>query len=93
MPIDDSGVFFPPLYPDQDEDTIRARWQAWANEGLTVDDVDEWVDTRPGSFWYIATSPGVQEAARLYDLAGAEVPAAAMVIWSWVSSRFWTLRS
>ena len=80
--VEDNALEMLPLWPDQDEETIGERWAAWANEGLTLDD-PRWVDTRPGSFWYIATRPGVREAARLYDLAGTEMVASTMVLWSW----------
>lgn len=83
MAIDDSGQELDPLYPSEDESTIRARWNAWANEGLTVDDVGLWVDTRPGSFFQMATQPGVQECAKIYDLMGTEVVSATMPIWAW----------
>lgn len=76
-------IDFLPLYADQTEAVIRARWDAWANEGLTVDQVSEWTDTRQGSFFYIATQPGVREAARIYDLMGSEVPAASNPLWAW----------
>lgn len=72
-----------PLYPDQTEAVIRARWDAWANEGVTVDQVDEWTDTRQGAFFYITTQPGVREAARMYDLMGTEVPMASNPLWAW----------
>lgn len=71
------------LYADQDEATIRERWAAWANEGITEADVDEWTDTRSGSFWDIATRPGVRESARIYDLLGLEVPMSAFPLWAW----------
>lgn len=72
-----------PLYAGETEDAIRERWAAWANEGLTVDDANEWTDTRVGSWWSILTTPGVRECAAIYDFMGTEVPSAAMVVWSW----------
>lgn len=80
--IDDSDQFLP-LFPEETEATIRERWAAWANEGLTEEDVDRWVDVREGSFFYIATAPGVREAARIYDLMGTEFPASAFPLWTW----------
>ena len=74
---------FLPLYPDQDEATIRARWEAWANEGIDATDEDQWTDVRPGSMFYICTSPGIRESAREYDLMGVEVPMSAFPLWSW----------
>jgi uncharacterized phage protein gp47/JayE len=71
------------LYPDEDEEAIRARWDAWANEGREPTDEDNWTDVREGSFFYIATQPGVREAAREYDLMGTEVPMSAFVLWAW----------
>lgn len=74
---------FPSLYADQTEAVIRARWDAWANEGLTPDQTDQWTDTREGSFFHVCTQPGVREAARIYDLMGTEVPSAASPLWAW----------
>lgn len=74
---------FLPLYPAETEEAIRARWEAWANEGLTPENVDEWQDVREGSFFQILTTPGIREAAKNYDLLGSEVVAAAFPLWSW----------
>lgn len=69
---------FIPLFPEESEAAIRARWNAWANEGVDQNtQPDEWVDLREGSFFYLATIPGVREAARWYDKAGTEVISAA----------------
>lgn len=83
MPILDDSDDFLPLFPEEDEETIRERWRAWANEGLTPEDGDLWVDTREGTFWHIATAPGIREAARIYDLMGTEFPAAVFPLWTW----------
>lgn len=80
VPVDDT--VFEPLFPDETEDAIRARWEAWANEGLTPNDVDEWTDVREGSFWFIHTGPGIRESARTYDLM-TEFAAAAIPSRSW----------
>jgi uncharacterized phage protein gp47/JayE len=75
---------FLPLFPEETEATIRARWNAWANEGLDPGvDVDQWTDTREGSFFWVASEPGVRETARVYDLMGTEVPASGFVLWGW----------
>lgn len=75
---------FTPLFPDDDEAAILARMRAWANEGLDpAVDAERWVDTREGSHWYVATMPAVREIARLYDLAGTDVPQSGMVLTSW----------
>lgn len=74
---------FLPLYPNESEATIRARWDAWANEGLSPDQVDLWTDTREGGFFQLTTQPGVREAAKLYDLIGTEFIQAATPIRSW----------
>lgn len=75
---------FTPLYADQDENVILARWREWANEGLDpVEDTEEWTDTREGSMWWITTTPGRREAARMYDLMGTEVVASVFPQWSW----------
>lgn len=73
-----------PLYPNEDEATIRARWDEWANEGLDpVDDVNRWTDTREGSMYFMCTKSGVRESAREYDLMGTEVIAAASPLFAW----------
>jgi uncharacterized phage protein gp47/JayE len=75
---------FLPLFPDDDEEAIWARMRAWANEGLDpVADAEQWVDTREGSHWQVNLAPAVRELARLYDLAGTEVPAAGFPVWAW----------
>jgi uncharacterized phage protein gp47/JayE len=72
-----------PLFPEETEEAIRLRWDTWANEGLTVEDAEEWVDVREGGFFFIASQPGVREAARTYDLMGTEYPAAIFPLFSW----------
>jgi uncharacterized phage protein gp47/JayE len=72
-----------PLFPEETEEQIAERYEQWANEGLTPDDADDWVDTRPGSFWYIATRPSIREDARIYDRMGTEYLAAAFPLLSW----------
>lgn len=74
---------FEPLFAAEDEPTIRARWDAWANEGLTVEDGDDWTDTRPGSFFNIATTGGVRTSARTLDLMSTDYAAATFPKWSW----------
>lgn len=72
---------FLPLF-DETVDTVYQRLADWANEGL--DDTDpRWVDTREGSIFWICSRPAAQEDARLYDLLGVDVPASAMVLWTW----------
>jgi uncharacterized phage protein gp47/JayE len=84
MAIDDLDVLgLIPLFGDETEEVIAERYAQWANEGLTPDDADEWVDTRVGSFWYIATRPSIRQDARTYDLMGTEYVAAAMPLLSW----------
>lgn len=74
---------FLPIFPEEDEDAVRARWDAWANDGLDPATAgDDWTDTREGSFFQIVTQPGVQEAARLYDRC-TEVLAAAFPQYAW----------
>jgi uncharacterized phage protein gp47/JayE len=80
----DPTVDFLPLFPDQTEDTILTRMEGWANEGLDpVGDAEQWVDTREGGHWRTCCTPGVREFARLYDLAGTEVPMSAFILWAW----------
>lgn len=81
----DSNVLeFLPLFPEEDEETILARWRGWTNEGLDPDvDVDVWCDTNEGSQWWVCNRNGIIEFARVYDLLGTEVVAAGMPVWSW----------
>jgi uncharacterized phage protein gp47/JayE len=72
-----------PLYPTETEADIRVRWQMWANEGLTPEDAEDWVDTREGNFFSIATEPAIRECARLYDLIGTELPASTFPLFAW----------
>lgn len=82
VPVDDAlGMIG--LWPEETEDAILARWRAWANEGLSPENSEEWVSTREGDMWFIATAPGRRESARLYDLIGSEFLAAGIVLWSW----------
>lgn len=74
---------FLPLFPDDDEEAILARMREWANEGVDPSDTEAWVDTREGSHWHVCVMPAVRDLARLYDLAGSEVPASGFVLWSW----------
>jgi len=84
MAIDDLDVLgIVPLFPGETEEVIAERYEQWANEGLTPDDAEEWVDTRAGSFWYMATRPSIRQDAKTYDLMGTEYPAAAMPLLSW----------
>lgn len=63
------------------EAQIRADWDALANLGLSTGDPD-WVDTREGGFYHIATQPAVVESARLWD-AMTETAAAAHFGTAW----------
>ena len=84
MAIDDLGVLgLIPLFPEETEEAIAERWEQWANEGLTPDDSEDWTDTRPGSFWYLATRPGIRQAARTMDVMGTEYVAACFPLLSW----------
>jgi len=71
-----------PLYGDESEETILARWRGWANEGVSPLDF-HYVDTRDGSYWSLTTMPGIREFARLYDFAGTEVVAASHPVYAW----------
>lgn len=73
---------FIPVFASQTEDIIYARMVTWANEGLTTSD-DRWVDTREGSIFWTLAKPGSREIARLYDVAGTEVPASGHVLYAW----------
>lgn len=93
----EDSLDFLPLFPTETEDTILARMEGWANEGLDpTADVDLWVDTREGGHWRTAVTPCARELARLYDVAGTEVPMSGMVVWSWGSylddlAQVWTI--
>jgi uncharacterized phage protein gp47/JayE len=74
-----------PLFAEETEEAIWARWSAWANEGVTPDQPEEWIDTRPPGHFYTWARPGVREVAKLYDLMGTDFLAATMAISSWGS--------
>lgn len=80
----DSYIDLIPLFADQDEETIRARWDSWANESLGPEDENR-VDTREGSVFYVLTQPGVMEAAAIYDRMGSEVIAASTPLYAFGS--------
>lgn len=73
---------FLPLFPTETEAAILARLVAWANDGLDASS-DRWVDTREGGHWRTAVVPCTKEIARLYDLAGTEVIASGLILWTW----------
>lgn len=83
MAIAEDSLQLLPLFAGETETVIRARWNAWANEGVSVEDAEEWVDTRTGSMFQMTTQGPVQEAARIYDLMGTEMIAAAFALYSW----------
>lgn len=57
---------FLPIFPLETEEVIRARWNAWANEGLAAGD-PRVRDVREGSFFQIVTEGGIRSAAQVYD--------------------------
>lgn len=63
------------------EAQIRADFDARANLGLTSADAD-WIDTRVGSFYYIATQPSVIWFARTIDRMN-EIAASANLATAW----------
>lgn len=71
-----------PLFGDQTEAVILARWEEWANEGVTPEQADEWVSTREGDHWHRMVRSGVREAAKWYDRAGTEVVLAGHPLWA-----------
>lgn len=73
---------FAPLFPEETEEAIRARWVVWANEGLVAGD-ERFVSTREGDVWDVCTRGSIRESAREYDRMGVEVVAAAFPQWSW----------
>lgn len=72
-----------PLFAEETEAALYARMAASANEGLTVEDVDEWIDTRAPGHFFTFCQPGVRELARFYDLVGTEFVAATIPALSW----------
>lgn len=74
-------IDFLPLFPEETEEAILARWIVWANEGLTSDD-PRWIDTREGGMWRTTQVGSVREFARAYD-SMTEVAAAAFPLWTW----------
>lgn len=83
MAVTEDFLDFLPLFPLETEEAIRERWDAWANEGISTEDTDNWVDVREGTFFQLASEMGVKEAARIYDLMGTEYPAAVFPLYSW----------
>lgn len=83
MPIGDDLLTFLPLFPEETEAAIRQRFDEWANEGVSVEEADEWVDTREPGFFFTASQLFVRESARIYDLMGTEMVAAAFPLYSW----------
>lgn len=82
FPTDELTQFFP-LYADQTESAIRARWNGWMNEGTDPTDEGNWTNVREGAMAHVLTQPGVRESARIYDLMGTEVPMASNPLWAW----------
>lgn len=71
-----------PLFAEETEETIRARFDRYANEGIAPSSV-VFTDVRQGSLFQIATEGAVREFARVYDRIGTEVPAAASPLYAW----------
>lgn len=79
MADSDLTDFFPVF--TQTEDDIREEMDFRANEGISADS-PEYVDTREGSFFFIATQPAVIKFAEFYDALNQAV-AASTIISSW----------
>lgn len=75
----DFNDFFPLV--SRTEDEIRTDWNTRANAGLSPGDPD-WVDTREGSMFWLATQMAVIEQAAQYDRMN-ELVAAAILSTSW----------
>lgn len=71
-----------PLYPNDDEETVRERMLANVNENVDPDD-PLFIDVRPLSLPWYAIVPGSKEVARLYDRMGTEVVAACTPLLAW----------
>lgn len=63
------------------EAEIRADWDIRANAGMAPDD-PEWIDTRPGSTFWLMTQPQIVEHVAGYDRFN-EIVAAAILSTSW----------
>lgn len=72
---------FPPLF-NESATTIRGRFDADANAGLSLDD-PRWIDTREGSFYFDITQVILLELTRVWDALSVEVPAAAFALFAW----------
>lgn len=70
-----------PLF-QEDAVSVRARMDADANAGLTIED-PRWIDTREGTFYWDVTQVAVLEFARLWDSLAVEVPAVATPLFAW----------
>jgi uncharacterized phage protein gp47/JayE len=82
--IDDQTILgVTPLFPNETEDVIAARYEQWANEGLSPEDADEWTDVRAGSYWHLTTRQCIRQDARIYDVMGTDFVAACFPLWSW----------
>jgi len=75
----DIPEFFPIFV--RTEADIRQAMDDEANRGLTPEDID-WVDTRPGSPYYLATQPSVLQIAAAYERMN-EAVGAAILITTW----------
>lgn len=62
LPFEDYVLLY-----EETEETVRARYDAWANEGRDPADTANWTDTRNGAFFQVLTEGGVREDARIYD--------------------------
>lgn len=72
---------FVPLFRE-DVNSIRARIEADVNAGVDPSD-DAYQDTTEGHWWSDIVACCVLEIDRLYDVAGTEVPAAALPAFAW----------
>jgi uncharacterized phage protein gp47/JayE len=66
----------------EDADSIRARFDATANQGLTPSD-DRYIDLSVGGFYYDVTQAAVLEIERLWDLLATEMVAAMLPDFAW----------
>lgn len=74
------AIDFPPLITRTIDD-IRAQFDADANAGVDPSD-DAWVDVNVGGWFYDVTQVVGLEIERLWDFLGTEVPAAALLLFS-----------
>lgn len=74
----------PGLFPSETSQAAQERWLLWANEGTDpATEPDKWEDVRPGSPWGMFSRVASFGVARVYDVVGVELLAAAIPAFSY----------